>query len=784
MARKAFATAGAASDSTWELKFLLLEAEILLGQNQHEAVIARLSQSVRFPPVGDLEIKRKLLCSRAHWHLGRLKESARELREARRLAELSDSTLIGDVLRAEALVLRDAGNWSKALEKLEGSLAVARERGDPWLQTIDLVDLGYVSLQSGQYDRAVAWSEQAAKSAKPLRARFQFQSAVGNIGWAYANLGDFQTALASFQEAEREAKETGMARSQVLWMQDAGLADYKLGNLEEARQFDEHALQLALTLPATDEIDQIVNIETNLALLLLDQGRFAEAKTYSDKAALVARSSKDDKVVAYAMFLQGLVAARQSGGQDGELLLLRARQLTTDTETRMEIENALASLYSGRHQMRQAELWYRRSITTFEHNRSSVHDEALRLSAFAYGDSVYRDFAQYLIEANRPGEALQLLDRSRARTLEEGLGFSNGETDTRGNGVVDPRAVARKRDALLLFYSLGPERSYLWAISARATRLFVLPKEKELRALIDDYQRAIEKSSDPLQTANPAAIALYDMLVKPAAAMIPHGSRIYLIPDGALYSLNFETLLEPDSAGRKYWIEDVAVTSASSIRILSVSKPHSEKATTRDLLLIGNPLAAGNGFGALPGAPAEIQRVRRQFPPEKATVLTQASATPASYTASRPEQFRYIHFVAHGTASRSSPLDSAVVLSPPSANPADFKLYAREIVHYPLHARLVTISACYGSGLRNYAGDGLVGLAWAFLRAGSHNVIGALWLADDTSTPLVMDRLYTELEAGRTPDEALRNAKLALIHSPSVYRKPFYWAVFQLYAGA
>jgi len=86
--------------------------------------------------------------------------------------------------------------------------------------------------------------------------------------------------------------------------------------------------------------------------------------------------------------------------------------------------------------------------------------------------------------------------------------------------------------------------------------------------------------------------------------------------------------------------------------------------------------------------------------------------------------------------------------------------------------------------VRAYAGEGLVGLAWVFLRAGSHNVIGALWQADDASTPLLMDRLYAELQTGKTPDVALRSAKLSLIRSTSVYRKPFYWAPFQLYAGS
>ena len=180
----------------------------------------------------------------------------------------------------------------------------------------------------------------------------------------------------------------------------------------------------------------------------------------------------------------------------------------------------------------------------------------------------------------------------------------------------------------------------------------------------------------------------------------------------------------------------------------------------------------------------EVQRIQQHFARGSQTVLTQARAVPAAYALSAPEQYRYIHFVAHGTASRLSPLDSAVVLSPPRDRPDDFKLYAHDILQHPLHAHLVTISTCYGSGVRAYDGEGLVGLAWVFLRAGAHNVIGALWQADDASTPLLMDTLYAELQAGKTPDVALHAAKLSLIHSPSVYRKPYYWAPFQLYAGS
>ena len=130
------------------------------------------------------------------------------------------------------------------------------------------------------------------------------------------------------------------------------------------------------------------------------------------------------------------------------------------------------------------------------------------------------------------------------------------------------------------------------------------------------------------------------------------------------------------------------------------------------------------------------------FDAARVAVFGQVRATPAAYAGAGPEDYRFIHFVAHGTASARSPLDSAVILSPNPGSPEDFKLYARDVVAHPLNARLVTISTCYGSGVREYAGEGLVGLAWAFLRAGAHEVIGALWQADDGATPLIMDRLY------------------------------------------
>jgi CHAT domain-containing protein len=227
----------------------------------------------------------------------------------------------------------------------------------------------------------------------------------------------------------------------------------------------------------------------------------------------------------------------------------------------------------------------------------------------------------------------------------------------------------------------------------------------------------------------------------------------------------------------------VTITNVDSLRMLNAFAAHPVAKTPGNLLLIGNPVSPGEQYEDLPNAPKELQSVEEHFPAARRRVLTGQQAVPAAYDASHPEDFDYIHFVAHGMASRLSPLDSAVVLSRAAGDPDNFKLYARDIIHRRLHARLVTISTCYGSGSRQYAGEGLIGLSWAFLRAGSHYVIGALWQVNDSSTPQLIDRLYNGLAGGLSPDLALRDAKLSMIHSRNIHRKPLYWATFQLYGG-
>ncbi len=771
------------SNPDWAMRFRLLEAEILMYQGYRPEVIALLnSPGVSYPASGDAAIKRDYLCGLAHAGLGQAQQADLELQQARRLSDASNSQLNGEVLQTEALVQIDRGHLTEAEDLSRQSLKIARAQRDSFLEATDLTNLGFLASTQQHYDEAVALLNQAADSATTIQARLITQISLENMGKAYYDLGDFEKALSGFKQAEEVGMQIGLTSAQVDSVWGAGSAYYKLGNLEAAAKCFQEALKGALSLHSLNEI---AGINMELAYLLYQERQFDAARTHSEEAVRASRISGDKEAELDALFVQALLAAQQTNVQDAERMLVQVHgQATESPSLRWEIEDALANLYAGKKQTRQADLWYRKSIRTFEDQREAVKDVELRLPFFANGDTLYRDYADFLIASQKQQQALQLLDVGRARTLAEALGQANEESPPRPEPAVDVQAVARRLNATILFYSLGSEKSYLWAITTHGVRLFPLPARAEIEAHVQAYKKAILRSSDPLREANETAQGLYETLVSPAASMIPRGSKVFIIPDGVLNELNFETLLASGTNSPHYWIEDVTVSNANSIRMISRLDSDSSPEGTKQLLLIGNPTAAGTGYDSLVNAFAEIRGIEKHFPANSMTVVTQSGAVPAAYAENKPDQFSYIHFVAHGTASRLDPLDSAVVLSPPPQDPDNFKLYARDIMRYPLHARLVTISACYGSGLRAYAGEGLVGLAWAFLRAGSHNVIGALWEINDAYTPLLMDRLYAELQAGSSPDAALRAAKLSLINSPGVYRKPLYWGGFQLYTGS
>lgn len=764
----------------WAWKFRLLEANIRTQQGRSAEVIKVLDGELpQSASIDDLIIQRSVYRAVALTRLGQLPQAMQAAQKARDLSERSHSLYLSDALGAIGIVNIELNRLDDAAAAFRSGRNAARAKGDRYLETKMLLNQGVIALKRERYDEALDWFTAASAIAKALDAKLLLEKLLGNIGWAFHELGDRERALSNFQQAAKEAEPLDAVLDQVRWLNNAGHETWILGNLQGAEVYYRKAFTLAQSIHNTRET---VSVQMNLAYLLYDRRQYAAAAQASQQALDAARTNQDIPAELDLLLLNGQLAAQKKDRKEAQRLFLEVENHHDAWPFhRVEAEDALGNLFDEENQPQLAERSYRKALATFETQRSSIRGEESKLPFSANDEQIYVDYTSFLIHHHRTGEALQLVDLRRARTLEEGL--ESGKAISPATGKVNPQALARKLHGTLLVYFLGPGESYLWAITGSKTRYVMLPKKEEIAAQVRSYRKSILDSNDVLAEANPAGRNLYDVLIAPIQSLVPPQGRVFLLPDGILNQLNFETLIAP-SPQPHFWIEDATITCANSLRLLQSFANHVTRNQQKNLLLIGDPNPPASSYEPLPHAQQEVAAVQSEFPPDRRLVLTRERAVPAAYSQSHPEQFSYIHFVAHGTASQIDPLESAVVLSSPANDAQIFKLYARDIVHNPLHAELVTVTACYGSGSRAYAGEGLLGLSWAFLRAGAHNVIGALWEVSDSSTPQLVNRLYSELNKGSTPAAALREAKLTLLHSQGTYRKPRYWAAFQLYAGS
>ncbi|GAB4354773.1 MAG: hypothetical protein Fur0042_23840 [Cyanophyceae cyanobacterium] len=174
----------------------------------------------------------------------------------------------------------------------------------------------------------------------------------------------------------------------------------------------------------------------------------------------------------------------------------------------------------------------------------------------------------------------------------------------------------------------------------------------------------------------------------------------------------------------------------------------------------------------LTGAAQEAQTIARFF---NAAPLLGPQATETAVKA-RLDGADLLHFATHGIfqVGDRDVLDAWLALAPDPQNGEDGKLTLGEIFDRPLAAQIAVLSAC-DTGKGRITGEGVIGLARAFLRAGTPTVVASLWKVPDQQTAMLMEEFYRQLLAGRDRAEALRLAQLSI---RARYPNPFYWAAF------
>jgi CHAT domain-containing protein len=693
---------------------------------------------------------------------------------------LQDLQVEIEILQASALRTSHPKE-ARALFLKARELAV--RQNDQYNEAAALDNLGFISLQQRRYDEAIPWFVQALGPARRMDARQLVAAAFTNLALCHTELGAYDEALKLQQEALvwLGAGEVKVVRRNLLGEMGRTLA--LKGDTAKAMQDYRQALALSRSLQDVSK-DDTRRWTSNIAAALAAMGDWdAAAEANREELSL----AQDDRSRAYASLNAATIAAGRKRFDDAVDNYTKAIGLDAgDPSILWEAHAGLARVYAGagkKSLARLATLHFEKAIEIIDANQDVLSRDDYKLTFLDPLIRFYRDYVDFLMQSGDPDKALEIVESSRARILAAPA----PEKAARHFSVRELQQAAKRSDAIFLSYWLAPSQSYVWVISPTRTRSFALGAAGDIQSLVDRYSRWIGSSSDsnaiqrdPLTGESADAQRLYHTLIGPAALLIPANARVIIVPDGALHYLNFETLpVDGENGGeRHYWIEDVTVAIAPSLAIAAAA-PTPGRGAPKSLLIMGDAVYSGKDFQKLGYAPEEIDKVCQHFVPAETKVIKGPGANPSAYRQADPQRFAAIHFSAHGEANQQSPLDSAIILS--LTKEGAFKLYARDVMDVPLHADLVTISACHSAGARVYSGEGLVGFAWAFLRAGARYVVAGLWDVTDNSTPDMMDRFYGAIQAGQSPVAALRIAKLAMIHSASAFRKPYYWGPFQIY---
>ncbi len=756
----------------------VLDAELRMWSGDYAGVLTALAD---LPPdvVATVRVRAAFTGALARCRVAReptaLRAAAQALEEAEQRARaLGDAVLAADAAIRRGACASTSGQPEEAEQALKRALRTARAAGLQRQEMDASGALGFLALRLERYDDAADWLAHARGLGLHFGDDLAVVKTTTNLAQSRLLLEEREQALTLFQAAAELAARRGFEYELMVSLIGSGDASRLLGRLDAAVAFLDRAAVLARRRGAKREQ---ARIEASLAQVALARGRYAEAERLAHSALELKLAAGDVGAAAHGRVGLAQIAEAR-GDAEGAERGYRAVIGAADAErrARWEARARLAALLATRARPREAEREFTRAFAEMDAGRKELREASSRIAFVAMLQDLFDWYVDFLMGQGRVREALELADRSRARLLQERLGQETPRAAPARAAEFQHRA--RATGSVLLSYWLAPRRSYLWAVTGSGLRAHALPGEETLCPLVARHQALVQSSRDPLAEQRGEGRELFAALVGPVAAELPRGARAVLVLDGCLHQLNFETLPAPDAPAR-YFIEDVTLSVAPSLGVLGAARAGDPRADA--LLLIGAPHSPRAEFPPLAQAEREVDALRALFAPGNVSARVGAQARPTAYAAAHPERFAYVHFAAHATASRDSPLDSAVVLSPEGD---DYKLYARDIVKIPLRAELVTLSACHSAGARAYAGEGLVGLAWAFLSAGARNVVAGLWNVEDSSTADLMEALYRGLRAGQAPADALRAAKLLLLRSPTAYRKPFYWAPFMVYTRA
>jgi len=660
-------------------------------------------------------------------------------------------------------------NFSKTLEYADDSLRISQEIADPRGVLRNMQLPVAMQQQFGEYGKSLGLILRALDfattfSPKPEEIWTFYQQAGFNLYSMNLPLIalDFQTE--ALRLAMDSAEPLLKSRSHAL----LGLIYQSQKRFDQAIGSCQAALAEGQKIVGEDSRDNVIaNSTLNLAHVYRESGDFQKAvDAYND--ALRLHKKLDLDIYLFQ-------------AHKGKLLSLI--KLNDDAASKEEVETATALI---------------------EEYRPKIVEESNRIKFFDLAQEIYDAAIEFTFSRlSNPADALRYAELSRSRSLLDLLGSTSkvinhtGELDLRIGSINRPREPGYITQHLpsgvqILQYAVLDDRLVMWVISRQGVESAY--QEAPSAKLTQDVQRYLDailrKQNGDGEEARAISKQLYSLLITPIETMLDKGGSVYIVPDKILNYLPFGALMGPEN---RYLIEDYAIAfSPSSNVFLSCSEAATAKQNIReeDILCVGNPKFDRERFpklSDLPSASSEARDVASLY--KSRPGITDDEATETRIKQEMPRA-NVMHFASHYVI-EESPMKSKLLLAGESASTGERKgedgfLEVSELYRMNLpNTRLVVLSACQTGIELAYRGEGAIGIARPFIKAGVPIVVASLWAVETKSTAELIVRFHRyRKQEGLTTIAALRQAQLDMIdRAEAGYTDPYLWAGFFVIGG-
>lgn len=826
---------------------LYILANIYLYQNNNETAIIYLDKSARLAEeVGDKKLMMNVLYRSAliKRSTGNYEQAFADAEKCLKLSlELGDKNNAGKAqleLGAASYLL---GDYARSLKFYEHSRATFQEIDfKSGVQTV-FDAIGTVYGTQGNYAQAADYFKRSITLAESINNNEGIALSTNNLGVIYFFQGNYQGALENYQRSLKIAEDIGDKNTIALNFNNLGITHFARGDNEKSLEYSKKSLALAEQIGDKERISESLN---NIAKTLNKTGNLAEAVTTVERAIVIAQQIKQLDRLSEAYVTAGKIYLSLKRFNNAKNHFDQAITILERLRSRIAVEEQSKSLFlsdkvTPYHRMidlLQREGRVSEAFGYAEKAKGRVlldvlqgtKSQIMKLMTGAEKEkgrrlkkAVSNITVEMLAEENKEKPDQKLLvelnqQLQKARQKEEDFltrTYAAHPELERRDAVANTITLDRTNDllknqsAVALEYVWAEDYVGLFVITAndksqrpmvKYFRFEISPKD--LAKLIEDFVKAVRE-----RRANFDVLGrkLYEILVAPAAGEIAEKKVLCVIPDGSIWKVPFQALQNGD----RYLLENHTVFSAPSLSVLDAA----QKLAVRPIKPAGEVLAFANpSFSAkvesrredaghvnergkkltpLPEAEKEGRAIVRMYK-GKSRLYMRAGARESRFK-SEASDYKILHFATHGFLDDVSPMYSYLVLATNSANQdEDGLLTANEIMSLDLNADTAILSACETALGEYRAGEGVIGMTWAFLAAGVPTIVSSQWSVETVSTTQMMTEYHRALknsrssfglEKGALKAEDLRQAQLKLLKNEK-YSLPYYWAAFNVIGSA